>query len=59
MIIETCPRCGAPLMDIMLDSYPPIPRKECPSCGWSWRESRSQSSMCRLTETEVVDGETD
>lgn len=37
MIVETCPRCGAPLMDIMLDSYPPIPRKECPSCGWSWQ----------------------
>ena len=28
MIIETCPRCGAPLIDIMLASNPPIPREE-------------------------------
>ena len=36
IIIETCPRCGAPLVDIVLASYPPIPKKECFSCGWSW-----------------------
>lgn len=37
MIIETCPRCGAPLLDIVLASNPPIPRKECFSCGWYWQ----------------------
>ena len=37
MIIETCPRCGAPLIDIMLASNPSIPRKECFSCGWYWQ----------------------
>ena len=37
MIIETCQRCGATLIDIMLASNPPIPRKECFSCGWYWR----------------------
>lgn len=36
MIIETCPRCGAVLYDVMLASNPPIPKKECFSCGWSW-----------------------
>ena len=36
MIVETCPKCGEPLMDIMLDTYPPIPKKECWKCGWSW-----------------------
>ena len=36
MIVETCPKCGEPLMDIMLTSNPPIPRKECYKCGWSW-----------------------
>lgn len=36
IIIETCPRCGAVLHDIVLNCYPPIPKKECFSCGWSW-----------------------
>ena len=36
MIVETCPNCGELLIDIMLASNPPIPRKECFSCGWSW-----------------------
>ena len=36
MIVETCPKCGEPLMDIMLTSFPPIPKKECYKCGWSW-----------------------
>lgn len=35
-IIETCPKCGHDLIDIMLASNPPIPKKECWSCGWSW-----------------------
>lgn len=36
MIVEICPKCGEPLMDIMLASNPPIPKKECYKCGWSW-----------------------
>ena len=36
MIVETCPNCGEPLMNITLDTYPPIPKKECWKCGWSW-----------------------
>lgn len=36
IVIETCPRCGAVLHDIMLACSPPIPKKECFSCGWSW-----------------------
>lgn len=36
IIIETCPKCGAVLHDIVLTTYPPIPKKECFSCGWSW-----------------------
>lgn len=35
-IIETCPKCGHDLIDIMLASNPPIPKKECWNCGWSW-----------------------
>jgi hypothetical protein len=36
MIIETCPKCGHDLQDIVICTYPPIPKKECWNCGWSW-----------------------
>lgn len=36
IIIETCPKCGHDLHDVILASFPPIPKKECFNCGWSW-----------------------
>lgn len=42
IIIETCPKCGHDLHDIMLASFPPIPRKECLVCGWSCEGEREQ-----------------
>lgn len=36
IIIETCPKCGHDLHDLVIATYPPIPKKECWSCGWSW-----------------------
>lgn len=36
MIVETCPKCGHDLEQMMLACYPPIPKKYCPYCGWSW-----------------------
>lgn len=36
MIIETCPKCGHDLHDVVICTYPPIPRKVCWNCGWSW-----------------------
>lgn len=36
IIIETCPKCGHNLQDLVIATYPPIPKKECFSCGWSW-----------------------
>ena len=36
IIIETCPVCGHDLRDVMICTNPPIPRKECNYCGWSW-----------------------
>lgn len=36
IIIETCPKCGCDLVDEMLYTNPPIPKKSCWSCGWSW-----------------------
>lgn len=36
IIIETCPKCGHDLQDLVIDTYPPIPQKQCLNCGWSW-----------------------
>ena len=36
IIIETCPKCGHDLTDVMIATYPPSPKKECWNCGWSW-----------------------
>ena len=36
IIIETCPKCGHDLVDVILTSNPPIHKKECFNCGWSW-----------------------
>lgn len=36
IIIETCPKCGHDLIDTVICTYPPIPRKICSSCDWSW-----------------------
>ena len=40
IIIETCPECGHDLMDSVICTNPPIPRKECYNCGWTWEEQR-------------------
>lgn len=36
IVIETCPKCGHDLQDVVICTYPPIPRKVCWNCGWSW-----------------------
>lgn len=36
IIIETCPICGHDLRNEVICTYPPIPRKSCPNCGWYW-----------------------
>lgn len=42
IIIETCPVCGHDLTDLVLTTYPPIPQKQCFSCGWSWTGKREE-----------------
>lgn len=42
IIIETCPKCGHDLQNEVICTYPPIPRKSCPSCGWSWEGEREE-----------------
>lgn len=42
IVIETCPICGHDLTDLVLTTYPPIPKKQCFSCGWSWTGEREE-----------------
>lgn len=44
IIIETCPKCGYDLVDTVVCTNPPIPKKECtnPDCNWSWEGQREQ-----------------
>lgn len=36
MKIEICPVCGSPIEYMELTVLPPVPVKQCPSCGWRW-----------------------
>lgn len=36
IIIETCPICGEDLFNYMIYTNPPVRKKECMACGWSW-----------------------
>ena len=36
IIVETCPECGYDLTEEVITTYPPIPKKVCFHCGWSW-----------------------
>ena len=42
ILIETCPKCGHDLVDLIIATYPPIPRKECWNCGWSWEGKQEE-----------------
>ena len=42
IVIETCPECGHDLVYTMLASNPPIPKKECFNCGWSWTGDKEE-----------------
>lgn len=42
IIIEACPKCGHDLRDEIICTNPPIPRKVCHYCGWSWEGQREE-----------------
>lgn len=42
IIIETCPKCGYDLHDVVIATNPPIPKKECFNCGWYWEGEPEQ-----------------
>lgn len=55
IIIETCPKCGHDLMDEMICTNPPIPKKKCtnPKCGWTWEGQREQVLRVPFIENET------
>lgn len=36
IVIETFLKCGHDLVNLSICTYPPIPEKSCPNCGWRW-----------------------
>lgn len=42
IIIETCPECGYDLVNSVICTNPPIPKKECHNCGWTWEGQREE-----------------
>lgn len=42
IVIETCPKCGHDLTDAVICTNPPIPKKECHNCGWTWEGQREE-----------------
>ena len=43
MIIYTCPRCGADLIDTVICTYPPKVQKRCHSRGWTYMENLEEA----------------
>lgn len=52
IIIETCPKCGHDLVDSVICTYPPIPKKECYNCGWTWEGKREEVVRVPFVENE-------
>lgn len=46
-VIETCPKCGHDLVESVLAVLPPIDKKDCPKCGWSWT-GRHEENVVRV-----------
>ena len=55
MKIETCPQCGGVLVDFALTVNPPISKKVCTSCGWSWAEERKSDSYVPFDERKKLE----
>ena len=55
IIIETCTVCGHNLQDLVICTNPPIPRKECHYCGWSWEGKQHREEVIRVPFSEPDD----
>lgn len=49
-IVEVCPKCGHDLIETVICTMPPIPRKECPKCGWSWEGKQDKVERVPFSE---------
>lgn len=52
IIIETCPECGYDLVNSVICTNPPIPKKECHNCGWTWEGQREEVIRVPFVENE-------
>ena len=55
IVIETCPKCGHDLLNEVICTYPPIPKKRCIACGWSWTGKREEVIRVPFKEESVDD----
>lgn len=55
IIIETCPKCGHDLFDSVICTNPPIPKKECHNCGWTWEGQREEVVRVPFNETPIIE----
>ena len=56
-IIETCPKCGADIEDLVVATLPAVPVKRCTKCDWRWEGKRGREDVIRIpfTVPDVVD----
>lgn len=54
IVIETCPRCGHDLEDIVICTYPPVPVKECPRCGWRYERTPEKVVRVPFNESKYI-----
>lgn len=50
IVIKTCPKCGHDLIESIITTMPPIPRKECLHCGWSWEGNSEKVTIIPCTD---------
>lgn len=55
IVIETCPKCGHDLQDIVFCTDHPYISKKCYECGWRWYSKPEQ--IVRRPFMEEADGQ--
>ena len=45
MIVYTCPKCGNPLTDEVITTYPPIDAKRCHACGYYHTNKQTENTV--------------
>lgn len=45
IIIYTCPKCGADTDEYMIATYPPIYKRVCTKCDWSYQEKQQPQEI--------------